>query len=436
MNLASVRSWPVKSNPFSVLRHRDYAVFWTAAVTSDVGTWMQAVTVGVIVAAETGKASATGLVAAAAFLPQAIGAPVGGVIADRVDRRQLLRLLLAIQTVNTVVLAAIVASPHPSPGLMAALVLIQGFTNALGLPAMGSMLPELVPREELLSAVALQMISWNAGRILGPTLAGLIVLVANPSAVIWTNAVSFVVLLVAISLLRGSFSGRSPDDDGARRGFLAELAKGPTTMWRLPAVRVAWLSVAVTQTAGGPIAGLLPIVSHNVFHSGRGLTTVLTTTFGIGALVGATLSPGLVLWLGRTRTSVLTLIGTALCSMATVWAPERSLAVPVVFVFGLCFVAMNVAIGGVAHRDAPAHLRARVLSMFAAAYGLFFALGVIGMGRLADHVGLRTGFTIYALAVLALTGTAVVLARRPLTLLGNGDPTSTWALRRETRQNG
>jgi MFS family permease len=422
----------VKSNPFAVLRHRDYAIFWTAAVTSDVGTWMQAVTVGVIVAAETGKASATGLVAAAAFLPQAIGAPVGGVIADRVDRRQLLRVLLAIQTVNTVVLSLIVASPHPSPGLMALLVFVQGFTNSLGLPAMGSMLPELVPRDELLSAVALQMISWNAGRILGPALAGLIVLIASPSAVIWTNAVSFVVLLVAISMLRRSF--RAPrGEGGARRGFLAELAMGPRTMWRLPAVRVAWLSVAVTQTAGGPIAGLLPIVSHNVFHSGRGLTTVLTTTFGIGALVGATLSPGLVLWLGRTRTSVLTLIGTALCSMATVWVPERELAVPVVFVFGMCFVAMNVAIGGVAHRDAPPHLRARVLSLFAAAYGLFFALGLVGMGRLADHVGLRSGFTLYALAVLVLTAAAVILARHPLTLLGNGDPTSTWARRRETR---
>ncbi|MGE3329159.1 MAG: MFS transporter, partial [Acidimicrobiia bacterium] len=184
----------MSTNPFRVLRHRDYALFWFAAVVSDIGTWMQAVTVGIIVADQTGKASSTGLIAAAAFAPQAFAAPIGGVIADRFDRRNVLRISLAVQTAITLALSVLLARGNPSTAAMAMLVLLQGTTNSIGQPAAQAMLPDLVPREELISAVALGIVSWNSGRIIGPALAGIIIELTSAARVIQLNALSFVVL--------------------------------------------------------------------------------------------------------------------------------------------------------------------------------------------------------------------------------------------------
>jgi MFS family permease len=409
----------LSTNPFRVLRHRDYALFWFAAVVSDIGTWMQAVTVGIIVADQTGKASSTGLIAAAAFAPQAFAAPIGGVIADRFDRRNVLRISLTVQTAITLALSILLARGNPSTAAMALLVLMQGTTNSIGQPAAQAMLPDLVPREELISAVALGIVSWNSGRIIGPALAGIIIELTSAARVIQLNAFSFVVLLGAVSLLRRPF--RAPEGT-VHLPFASSLRVGFDTIRGTPTIRQAAQVAALSQLCFIALAGLVPIVAKNVHHGASGLTSVMTTGQGIGSLIGATMIPTVVAYIGRSRSVAITAATTAVAITAVLNSPWRAGAVAAMVVYGMVLMGTQVAMMGAVQRDAPPESRARVLSMFQAGFGLFYGIPVLAIGWAGDRFGLRISFGVLtAIGVLWLTD-MIVRRRAGWRLINSSDP--------------
>ena len=161
---------------------------WVANVVSDVGTWMQLVTVATLVAAKTGSALQTGLVAVATFAPQALTSPIAGVLADRYERRRLYLIVLAAQAVGAAGLAVAVGT-GAGPGMLTLIVLGQGLIGSMANPVAAAILPELVPKTELLAAASLSSVSWNSGRIIGPMLAALSVSAIGPTWSIVANAV-------------------------------------------------------------------------------------------------------------------------------------------------------------------------------------------------------------------------------------------------------
>ena len=158
--------------PLSPLRHRDFALVWSAALVSNVGSWMQTVAVGVLVTLHTGQARWTGLVAAAAFLPMGLLSPVGGAMADRHDRRRWLLLTTVGETVFAGILTALAATGNAGPVWVTLAVLGGGAMTAIGLPAYQALLPDLVGPDDLLGAISLSSAQWNLGRVIGPALAG------------------------------------------------------------------------------------------------------------------------------------------------------------------------------------------------------------------------------------------------------------------------
>jgi MFS family permease len=156
------------------LRHRQFAGFWAAAFVSNIGTWMESVSVGAYVTDVTDQALWAGLVAAAAFLPTGLMGPIGGAMADRFDRRRILLASNALNLLVAGVLTALFATGEPAPGVVTGLVLLAGLSFAFGFPSYQALLPDLVPREDLVGAMGLSSAQWNLGRVIGPALAGLV----------------------------------------------------------------------------------------------------------------------------------------------------------------------------------------------------------------------------------------------------------------------
>src|SRR5665213_1990419 len=150
------------------LRSRNFALLWSAALVSNVGTWMQTVALGVLVYARSHQAGWTGLVAAAAFIPMGLLAPVGGALADRFDRRRWLILTTLAEMGLAALLALLAATGHDQPWIVVIVAFFGGAAASIGFPAYQAMLPDLVPSEDLLGAMSLSSAQFNLGRVAGP----------------------------------------------------------------------------------------------------------------------------------------------------------------------------------------------------------------------------------------------------------------------------
>ena len=180
-------------------------LIWGAGVISDAGTWIQLVVVGSLVAANTGSALQTGLIALATFMPQGIAAPVGGLLADRFDRSRVFVGGLAGQALFTTGLAILLGLGVRTPIVLAALIMCASAMGSIGGPAYAAMLPDLVPPEELMAMSSLGIYSWNAGRIVGPLVGTVLAESAGPAWTVAINAATFAGLALAVLALRRRF---------------------------------------------------------------------------------------------------------------------------------------------------------------------------------------------------------------------------------------
>jgi MFS family permease len=184
------------------LQHRNFAVLWTAGLISNIGSWMQTVAVGALVISRTGQPSWAVLVAAGAFLPIGLLSPLGGALADRLPRRPVIAAGNLAAGLIAAVIAVLVAAGEASPLALLALVTLQGSVSALIGPFSQAILPDLVPRSEFLAASSLNSAQWNAGRIVGPALAGATVAAFGFAASFVANAASFLAVVVALLFVR------------------------------------------------------------------------------------------------------------------------------------------------------------------------------------------------------------------------------------------
>ena len=184
------------------LRHRRYAALWSGAFASNIGTWMETIGVGIFVTKTTGLAGAAGLVGAAAFLPNGLIGPLGGALADRYPRRGLMITGTLVQTALAGVLTVLAALGEAEVWAVVVIVFVSGCANAIVLPAYQAMLPELVPREDLPSAVALGALQYNLGRVIGPLLAGIVISLGGYEMAFAVNTLSFLAVIAAVAPLR------------------------------------------------------------------------------------------------------------------------------------------------------------------------------------------------------------------------------------------
>src|SRR5215471_2817915 len=197
-----VRARQDRLSSLRAFRHPNFVRFWLGAFISNVGTWMETIGVGVYVTQATGRAGWTGTVAALMYLPTLVLGPLAGALADRIDRRRLLSVLTTAQTLLAAVLAVLAFTDRLSVPVVALLAFGAGCVNALVSPVYSSLLAELVPAEDLLSALSLSSAQYNLGRIIGPSLAAIAMAAGGLALAFLCNAASFVAVLVSLMMVQ------------------------------------------------------------------------------------------------------------------------------------------------------------------------------------------------------------------------------------------
>lgn len=387
----------VSNHPFRPLRHRQVQVIWTGAVFSDIGTWVQLIVVGSLVAADTGSALQTGLVALATFMPQGIASPIGGLLADRYERRRVFASALLLQAVMTGLLAVVIGLGVRDPAVLTGLILLGSAAGALGAPSYSAMLPDLVPADELMAMLSLGIYSWNGGRIVGPIIGTVLAAAVGPAWTIGFNAITFVVLSIAVSSLRRPFLPHGSDGSIGER-----LAGGWRALRTTPACWHGVVLLVLFNLTVVPFMGLIPIYAVAEFDGGRTLTGIISSAQGIGAIAGGVLVTVAVSRRRRSDLLVRIVVLEAVALVAYSLAPDAWSVSIGAAVLGAGSASLFITSSAIIQRDAPAHSRGRVMALMQACMGVSYGLGLVVIGSLGDLVDLRFAFA--AGAVLMALG--------------------------------
>lgn len=383
-------------------RHRRYAAFWTGAFASNIGTWMETVAVGILVTTATGQARWAGLVAAAGFVPMALLGPLGGALADRIPRRRLLVGMSSVQAVLAGVLAALAAFDVAPPWAVTIIVFISGCAGALSFPAYQSLMPDLVPRQDLAAAVALGAAQWNLGRVIGPLLAGVVISFGGFEWAFAINTVSFLAVIAAIAPLR--LPAPTPKDG---ESIATAIRAGARFSRREPGIRSVMAYLGLNSLLAAPFIALVPAVALKLFHDESGGTAVLVTAQGLGAVLMAVSLGGLAERFGNRRVLLGAVAALPVALVVYALAPTLAFAAVAIFFVGAAYLGCLSSFTTVAQLRAPDALRGRVMSALMVLLGILYPLGAVIQGAIADEVGLRATTIVAAL----LLGAAVLAIR-------------------------
>jgi MFS family permease len=376
--------------------YRDFRVLWIGACTSSIGTWMQSVAQNWLVLTLTGSAFYLGLDAFLQQLPIMLFTLIGGVVADRRDRRRTLLASQYIQMAAAFTLALLVYLDRVHVWHILALSFTTGCAQAFGGPAYQSLIPSLVHKRDLPNAIALNSIQFNLARVIGPLLAGAALAVFGMVACFSLNGLSFLVVIIALLSLHVRHVPPLTRDS-----MMTELKGGFSYVRSEPAVQALIVLAAATTFLGYPLLTLLPVFTQNIFNQGVGQYSRFMAFSGAGAVCGALL----VAWLGRFSRMGLAalLVQVAYSVLIIAFAASRMLWLSYLLLF-LCGAAMMIVfstITSLVQLRAPNQMRGRVMSIYMVAFRGGMPLGSLASGYLASQFSAPT--------VLSVNGTLLLI---------------------------
>ena len=364
----------------AALTFRDFRVLWLGACTSSIGTWMQKVAQSWLVLEITDSAWYLALDAFVGEAPLLLFTLIGGVVADRRDRRKLLLASQVVQMSAAFALALLVAFGEVTIWHILALSFLTGCAQAFGGPAYQSLIPSLVPTDHLPNAIALNSIQFNIARVIGPLLAGAALHAFGMVSCFTLNGLSF---LVVIGSLLSLHVEHVPTGAGGRH-MLEELGGGLRYVWgekRLLALSV--LAFATTFLAI-PLLTFLPVIARDVFHEGVGRYSQMMAFSGTGAVAGALV----VAWLGRFPHMGLTalVLQVVVGALIVVFAFSRVLWLTELLLLatGAALIMTMSVVTSLVQLVAPNEMRGRVMSIYMVAFRGGMPLGSLATGKLVD----------------------------------------------------
>ncbi|MFW5471440.1 MFS transporter [Knoellia sp. CPCC 206435] len=351
------------SPTFTSFTERNYRIYYAGSFVSNVGTWMGRVAQDWLVLTELtdNSSQALGIVTGLQFLPFLLLAPWAGAIADRFPKRRILLVTQALLLVTSLLLAVLVLADAATLWMVYGIALIQGVITSIDNPARQSFVSEMVPRDKLANAVALNSASFNAGRLIGPGAAGLMIAVYGTGWTLLVNVLTFVFVLVALSQLRTSELVPSPLTRG--KGAIRD---GLTYVRNRPDLKVVMLLVSVLGTFGMNFQVTTALMATQEFDKGPTEYGVLGSIMAIGSLTAALLSARR----GEPRLRVLlfALVGFTVSTTAASLAPSYELFAMALVPVGLsALTALTTANAMVQLRTDPL-VRGRVMALYMAIF--------------------------------------------------------------------
>jgi MFS family permease len=389
---------------FASLRYRDYRLLWFGTLFSSSGQWIQQVSIGWLTYALTGSPFLLGMVNGLRSLPLLVLGPFGGVAADRIDRKRLmLSTQLFLMTV-TAVFATIIATGHAAVWNIVLFSLLTGVAWAFNMPVRQSVVPNLVPRSALMNALALNSAGFNLTRIVGPSLAGLLIAGIGIAGNFYLHAMAYVgVTMMVWQMNIPPREGSAPKDVSVRRN----LAEGARYVWRHPTLRAQMTLALVPVVVALPYISLMPVFAKDVLGLGPGGFGLLMAAPGLGAVIGTLTiaSAGDIKHKGLLLFGALIALGISLVLFSQSRSFPLSMALLVlVGMFQMCYMTTNQTLLQI---TAPDELRGRVMGIYMLNQGLLPA-GSLFAGVLASLWGAPLAVAVMGSAVLLLAGIAFV----------------------------
>lgn len=388
------------ASAWAPFRHAAFSVLWLAAVLSNVGTWMHDVAAGWLMTTLAPTPFMVALVQAATTLPVFLFALPAGTLADLVDRRRLLVVVMSILSLAATILWLLAALELVTPWLLLAFTFVFGAGAAFVAPAWQAIVPQLVPRAELQPAVALNSMGINVSRAIGPALAGFVIAAFGIAWPFLANAASFLAVIAALLWWRPP--PRRPTAlpaerfwSGLRAGLRYARASGP---FRATLVRAgAFFLFASAYWA------LLPLIAREVLSGGAALYGTMLGAVGLGAVAGALLLPWMKRRLGADRLTAAGTGGTALALIVFAAVPLAEAAITASLLAGVSWIAVLSSLNVSAQLALPDWVRARGLSIFITVFFGAMTLGSLLWGQVASLASIPA-------ALLAAAGGAVAAA--------------------------
>jgi len=380
---------------FRALVERDFRLYFFGQAVSLIGTWVQQVAMAWITYRVTGSAFMLGLITFSGQIPILLLAPIGGVLADRMDRR---KILIAVQVVAMTV-AACLGYLSYSAGFSAwALVIasvVLGASSAIEMPTRQSFILQTIhDRSNATNAIALNSLAFNGARVVGPAVAGAVLALIGETACFVVNALSYWAAIYSLLAMRPREL-----DAHRRKGSLREaiqyLADFAPARWLL-------ITVSAISFFMAPLMTFMPVYAKDIFHGGPDALGMLMGASGLGAVVAGVYLANrtTIIGLGARIGAGCLVLGAALVAFS--YNPLLLLALPILVVSGTSTILVVTASNIVLQHLLPEHLRGRVMAFFAMSFFGTLPLGALAAGGLADLVGVKPVFILAGIGAIAV----------------------------------
>ena len=395
-------------NPFQTLqRHRNFRLFWIGQTVSLIGTWMQTMAQGWLALELSNSAFLVGLVAAAGSLPVLLFSLHAGVIADRTEKLRLVKIGQALFGVQACVLWWFTWSKHITVGWLLVLATVNGIINAFEIPARQSFVVELVGREDLPGAIALNSSGFNIARVVGPSIGGAVIASLGLSWCFGVNAISYIAVLGGLMMIR--LPAWTPPEhlaspfEGIREGIIF--------MRDTPSIAALMRFVTVYSVLGVPYLTLMPVVARNQLGLAAGGYGAMLACVGVGGVAGA-------LWLAavgdrfsRMRLLAVTSYIFAVLLVAFSLVRQPILAYPILLGVGFTMIVTSAVANSTLQHIVPNELRGRLMAAYSfVVVGLSSVVGSLVAGAVAHAIGVS--WAIGGGAVIMLVYSYVAFERR------------------------
>jgi len=384
----------------SLRRHRNYRLFFTGQIVSVSGTWMQNIALAWLVIELTHSPIAVGALAFCRFIPFTVFGLFAGVLADRIDNRRLVITTQSVSMLLSAILTVLVLTGMATLWVVYLLAVLTSCAIVFDAPGRHALTFQMVGREELPNAVALNASLFNGSRVIGPALAGVIIAAWGVGVCFALNTLSFLAVLTSLLLMRQQELVRVARQEEHSKVFRS-IREGLSHARHSPQMRLVLVIVTVVSTVGFNFHVILPLLASDTLNAGPEVFGVLSACFGGGALLGALLSAAL----GRASWKVLVL-GTggfslsllALVPVTSIWP-----AAVLLFVTGTCFTLWTSNANAILQLGAPDHLRGRIVSLYLWAFAGLAPVGGLLAGWLTAVGGTPLAFVVAGATGLGMT---------------------------------
>jgi MFS family permease len=396
----------VTGETFRSLHVRNFRLFFTGQLISQVGNWLTLIAQTLLVLKLTDSGVALGALAAAQFGPVLLLGGYAGLIADRTDKRKLLLVVQAFAMLQSFALAAVAFQDHPPVWLIFVIAGFGGTATAFDNPARRSYVVEMVPERDVTNAVSLNSALMTGARIFGPALGGLLIVAFGYGWAFLVDGLSYIAVLVGLWMIDSSKVRRPPLQVRGK----GQVREGVRYAWSIPELKVPLVMMAVIGTLAFNFQTVLPLFTERNLHGGDGLFSALMSVVSVGSLTGALVSAR------RTNVSVRTVSLSAVAfggaMVLLTFSPNLPLAFVTGALMGFTSISFMTSSTAIVQLRAKESMRGRVLALQAIVFLGSTPIGGPIVGFVSEHLGARYGLGLGAIATLAAGAYGLATGRR------------------------